>query len=234
MISHYRYSTGLMKVEMGILQGSVIAPSLFLLYTTPRLEEINREVQQTETNINSHIQEIEKKRHINTSVYLDDVTIYIKGNQYNDSNNILFNLFIKIKEIGDVCSIKFDEGDKLQFIHFGKSIKCQMKELRGGQSIQTGMKLLGIELDSKLTFHKEIKKRIAKMRSLSYVISFFIKEINVANAKNLYLATCRSAIEYGSEIWFPAAEDKQERKLDSLQRKIVKRILNVPQSTPTH
>ncbi|GME66973.1 unnamed protein product [Ambrosiozyma monospora] len=72
------------------------------------------------------------------------------------------------------------------------------------------------------------------MRSLSYAISFFIKEINVANAKNLHLATCRSAIEYGSEIWFPAAEDKQKRKLEILQRKIIKRILNVPWGTPTH
>ncbi|GME75632.1 unnamed protein product [Ambrosiozyma monospora] len=195
MRSHYRYSTGLMKVEMGILQGSVIAPLLFLLYTTPMLEEINREVQQTETNINNHVQEIEKKRPINTSVYLDDVTIYIQGNQYYDNNNILFDLFTKIKEIGDVYSI---------------------------------------ELDSKLTFHKEIERRIAKMRSLSYVISFLIKGINVANAKNLYLATCRSAIEYGGEIWFPAAEDKQKRKLESLQGKIIKRLLNVPQSTPTH
>ncbi|GME70076.1 unnamed protein product [Ambrosiozyma monospora] len=75
------------------------------------------------------------------------------------------------------------EGDKIQFIHFGKSITCQMKEFRDGQSIQTGVKLLGIELDSKLTFHKEIEKRIDKVRSLSYVISFFIKEINVTNAK---------------------------------------------------
>ncbi|GMG37993.1 unnamed protein product [Ambrosiozyma monospora] len=76
MISHYRYSTGLMKVEigiLGILQGSVIAPLLFLLYTTPMLEQKNSGVQQTETNINSNIQEIDKKRHINISVLLHNI-----------------------------------------------------------------------------------------------------------------------------------------------------------------
>ncbi|GME72162.1 unnamed protein product [Ambrosiozyma monospora] len=88
MISHYRSSTRLMKVEMGILQGSVIAPLLFLLYTTPMLEEINKEVQQTETNINSHNKKIEKKWHINTSVYLVDVTIYLQRNQYDDNNKL--------------------------------------------------------------------------------------------------------------------------------------------------
>ncbi|GME77406.1 unnamed protein product [Ambrosiozyma monospora] len=121
-----------------------------------------------------------------------------------------------VKEIGNAYGTKFDEGDKLQFIHFGKLINCQMKEFRlqmwaVPQSIQTAVKLLGIELDSNLTFNKEIEKIIAKMRSLPYVISFFITEINVANAKNLNIWP-RVKVQLNMEVRFGSRLLRRNRK----------------------
>ncbi|GMG24791.1 unnamed protein product [Ambrosiozyma monospora] len=131
---------------MGIPQGSPISSLPYLIYTTPLIQSVNRSC------------------NVKAVGFMDDWTLYQKGNQFEKNT----------REIEKAYNHLITEGDKLHFIYFtNKRIQEQLSRFNQYHQSENSVKL-GVWLDQRLNFKIHIGKKLEASRRLQYVLSELI------------------------------------------------------------
>ncbi|GME72989.1 unnamed protein product [Ambrosiozyma monospora] len=215
LLTHHNQLTKVMKVKMGIPQGSVISPLLFQLYTTPLIKTL------------------ERRKGLRLTTFMDDYCLLRTGPNFTQNTNQLEQDYEWLIEEGLRQDIHFDEKEKLQFIHFkrGRAIE-PMPKLKGKEP-QKVVKLLGIYIDNNMNFKFHVQEKIERFKRLRYMLSRFCKSLPISKGRDVYNSCVRSVLEYGSEIWSWFLSKKQKREMEMVQRLAIRQLLGVPRGTPT-
>ncbi len=146
----------------------------------------------------------------------------------------LENSFDKTKLFCDSHDLIIN-ANKTQFIVFrapGKKVPTDLEVILDGHAIKPckTVKLLGVNLDSRLTFGDHVDEVVRKCHGLIGVLAraapFLCKEL----LRLAYTALIRSQLEYCSAI-FASASPSQLEKLDTIQRISARVICGVPRDT---
>jgi len=193
-----------LTVKLGVPQGSVLGPLLYLLY----VNDISHVLDHDDNSIR---------------LFADDTNIFIVGNNINDikcraqtSLQLLYDWFSKNNlrlNIAKTCYTLFSKRIKDQnlFIQLEGSPIPQVDEV----------KYLGVLLDKDLSFSAHchyVKSKLVKLTSVFYYISRFI---NIEDAKTIYFAYALPYIQYGIEV-FGHSSQKNILILQSAQNKLLK------------
>ena len=196
-------------VNAGIPQGSILGPTLFLLYINDLPDDVI----------------------CNIAIYADDTTLYSKCNQASDlwqQLELASELESDLRDTvdwGRKWLVDFNAG-KTQLVSFDRSKNTGAIDVKMDGSVledKTSFKMLGLTFSSKLDWGSYIvsiaKTASKKIGALIRSMKFLSPEV----ALYLYKSTTRPCMEYCCHVWAGAPSCYLEF-LDKLQKRICRTV----------
>ena len=175
-----------LPVTTGVPQGSILGPLLFIMF------------------MNDAILEISEAR---IDMYADDSTVYVAGKCVADINRTLTTHSKPLYQWINANRMVLN-ADKTECMLLGTRQKLQRATpnfcVYGNNSIVKPVqvhKLLGLYVDSNLTWNTHVTKLCAKLRSRLYLFNQ-VKRLMPLHARKLYFSgMVQPLIDYGCVIW---------------------------------
>ena len=193
-------------VNAGVPQGSILGPTLFLLY----------------------INDLPDNVICNIAIYADDTTLYSKCDHLILAKKLASELESDLRdtvEWGRKWLVDFNAG-KTQLVSFDRSKNTGAIDVKMDGSIleeKTSFKMLGLTFSSKLDWDSHIvsiaKTASKKIGALIRSMKFLSPEV----ALYLYKSTIRPCTEYCCHVWAGAPSCYLEL-LDKLQKRICRTV----------
>ena len=193
------------QVNAGVPQGSILGPTLFLLYINDLPDDVI----------------------CDTAIYADDTTLYSRCDRASElwqQLELASELESDLRETLDWCKkwlVDFNAG-KTQLVSFDRSNNNDSIDVRMGGSIleeKSSFKMLGLTFSSKLDWDSYIisiaKTASKKTGALIRCMKFLSPEV----ALYLYKSTIRPCMEYCCHVWAGAPSCYLDL-LDKLQKRI--------------
>ena len=203
-------------ISSGVPQGSVLGPLLFMLYINDLSLEIQKSV---------------------LDMFADDATLTFSGTSVE---NIIVNLNCDLQEATKWCDnnnmVINTDKTKAMFIstsHKHPTIQNSTHDLRvGTASVQNSHteRLLGVTLDSTLSWITQVDKTIKKCNSLLFLLGRIKYFLNIPSRQLFFNAYILPHIDYCCTIWGNCNTDLQNRLL-KFQKRAARLILDQDMTT---
>ena len=193
--------------EVGVPQGSVLGPLLFLIY----INDLHKAIKYSTT------------RH-----FADDTNLLLKGKNLKQMKKHLnYDLdqlcdWLKANKIALNC----DKTEMIIFRHPNKKINYDLKVKVNGKKLRlsSNVKYLGVYLDEHLNWSYHVDALAAKLTRASGMLAKIRHYVNEKTLLNIYHGIFSSIMTYGSQIWGQFA-NKHVKRIQKLQNKAI-RIIN--------
>jgi len=188
------------EVLSGVPQGSVLGPTLFLLYVN---------------DLPSTIKNIAR-------LFADDTKVSMVYLRDEECMSLQEDL-ISLEDWANQWQLRFHPS-KCKTMHIGKppgSFRYVMHDSEKEVSLAEveEEKDLGVVLDSQLEFKKHVAVTVSKAKKLTYLVTRNFRHLDKEAFCTLYKSFVRPVLEYVSPVW--------SERLERIQCKITKRVTDV-------
>jgi len=194
-ISHEEY------VRSGVPQGSVLGPTLFLLFINDLPDHVNSEIR----------------------IFADDTKLFRKIESTNDVTQLQSDLN-SLKQWSDTWGLKFN-AKKCAHIHVGNKFTPNYTMLDDNYPVvlkqNDSERDLGVILNKSLSPSHHIDEITKKAYRTLGVVKHFFTYLDEETFTKLYKSLIRPLLEYNSAVWSPTLK-KDKDKLENVQRKATK------------
>lgn len=194
------------NLDMGVVQGSVCGPLLFLLFAN---------------DLPQHIP------YGKTVMYADDTSIIISSHDQREINNYLQTTLHEFEKWTQTNKLLLNE-EKTICINFynRKSLGCPLTATIGNTtlSLTNEVKYLGTHLDEELTWSTNLNKIHSKLNSGYYAILNLKKCFDTKTLIEIYYALIYPHISYNITLWGVAAN---VNTIFVKQKRIVRLLFNL-------
>ena len=195
--------SGWKKVTSGIPQGSVLGPTLFVLFINdlPQVVESRVALFADDTKVFREIQSDEDREKLQQDI--DELLIWSKKWQ-----------------------LPFNES-KCKVMHYGKTNRKADYNLGGVQIVEVSEeKDLGVTFDQQLSFGTNASKVVAAANSTLGLIHRHFRHIETKPFMNLYKTLVRPKVEYCMTVAQPVYK-KDKEKIERVQHRATKLVLGM-------
>ena len=193
------------SVTSGVPQGSVLGPTLFLIY----------------------INDLPDVLTCGCSLYADDTLVYQEVTTAEQEAEFQRNISA-VYQWSKQWQMPFNEG-KSQLLLFGEtSTSTAVSYKLGNTTIKRveETKYLGVILQQDLCFDSHIDSKIASARKLLGAIKFMLHDASIEGKTLAYTSLCRPILEYADVVWDPVCK-QAINSLEKVQTDAVKFIANL-------
>ena len=209
------------KIKEGVPQGGVLSPLLFIIFMNDILEEINN-------------------KQVGKIMFADDLTAYSQGKNKNELKANMQWATDKISEWATKWKMKINETKTVSlFFSLDELDKHWNPEIKlNGTTIPKEMsaKLLGVTLDTKLTYKEHtanVRTKMTNVNNLLRMLKGTHWGCKRKTQRMIYLAMGRSVAEYASPVWSNNLPENEKEKLEVTQRKALRNVTSLTRTTPT-
>jgi hypothetical protein len=202
------------NVQLGVPQGSVLGPLLFILY----INDMNNAI-----------------KHATLNLFADDTLLYIAADNLKDAVEKLNEDLRMLSVWLNLNKLKLNvQKTKCMVITFKQNVQTHLYKVKiDGEELEyvDSIKYLGVIIDERLKFNKnvdQIEKKIAK--KINFVKRLGSK-LNKSAKITLYNSIIAPHFDYCSSILFLANEGEIS-SLQKQQNRIMRTILNCRMTTP--
>lgn len=200
-----------MEVRSGVPQGSVLGPTLFVIYVNDMPAAVNSGIK----------------------LYADDAKLYrpvcsdIDRRALQKDIDALYSwsrLWL-LKFHPEKCTMmRVGQGGTSDTDHY------TMKTENGNTNLNwsTTEKDLGVMIDGKLTFAEEVRSRIKKGNMIVGTIRRTFTSLNESTFTQLFKALVRPHLEYAAVVWFPHLR-RDIDAIEAVQRRATKQVPGLSQ-----
>lgn len=199
-------------VELGVPQGSVLGPLLFIIYM-------------------NDIKEIMTNGEVN--MFADDTVIFIIANDFVEAYNALEAELLRVSNWLKSKKLLLNVKKTKYLVITNKIKEGNIQPLHiDGQEIERvdNLKYLGVILDDKLSFNDHVDYTIRKAAQKLGVICRINSFLDVGSKIMLYKAIVASHFEYCPSVLF-LANRRQKRRMQKIQNKSMRLILGCHRTT---
>ena len=203
--------------ESGVKQGCLLSPLLFALYLNDLHEFVEGGLMIDEINVR-------------LLMYADDIVIL------SDNIETLQSMIVKLESFCRLWNLEVNlTKSEIVVFRKGGSLSRREKWKFMGEEIKivSEYKYLGVILTPKMVFtkHIEYRNQLAK-NSINITWNVFLNKSNISLSSkwSIFQAICRAIQSYAAQVWGLSHFDN----VDSLLIYFLKRILKLPQFTPTY
>ena len=187
-------------VLSGVPQGSVLGPTLFIVYVNDLPSVVNSSVK----------------------IFADDTKVYRNVSTQED-RRLLQSDLDAVSRWSDIWQLPFN-ADKCTVLHIGSRNPENSYALNGLQLSKTeSEKDLGIYVDPDLRFRRQAAGAVAKASQVLALIRRSFQAINCDTLPLLFKTLVRPHLEYGSCIWGPFFKTDQ-KAVERVQRRATRLI----------
>ncbi len=192
------------KVVSGVPQGSVLGPTLFLVFINDLPETVD----------------------VSVRIFADDTKIFNKICNRNDQEKLQGSLS-KLEEWSKKWEMKF-HPEKCKVLHIGKEQEAfQYKMTANGNPVEleyvTKEKDLGVLVDDTLSFEQHAEESINKANRILAIIRRSFTYLDKDMLLLLYKSLVRPHLEYGNVIWNPKLK-RVKRSIEAVQRRATRMV----------
>lgn len=170
-------------VELGVVQGSVLGPLLFLLFTND-LPQIFADAL--------------------TVMYADDTSVIITANSPEQLRGLIDSTVISMQAWCDRNRLLLNM-DKTKIVHFHKRREIQPQHIQLSDSVV----VLGVHIDDRLTFSSHIEYVCSKLNSAYYALYRLTSMMDRNDLVSVYYALVQSVLSYNVIVWGQATDWKR-------------------------
>lgn len=209
------YTSSKTNVAVGVPQGSILGPILFLIYTNDFPACLS---------------------HGEAVMFADDTSLILAN---SNINNLLDNVKTAVQEMESwFYTNKLSLNvKKSNFMLFSYKKSCSFQQLTdykimvGQDSLVATKKttLLGIIIDQNLNWKEHIQTLGTKLSSLCFAIYSIKKTCSFSTVLSLYYANVYSALKYGIILW---GNSPNWKKIFLLQKRIIRIIAGATHRSP--
>lgn len=200
-------------VDLGVPQGSVLGPLLFILY----INDVKKTLRRAEINL-----------------FADDTVIFVVANSLQECYDVMndelkmYSDWLKWKKLKlNVTKTKYMVVTRRLNTDVNGSIEIDGEEV---QRVET-MKYLGVMLDEKLNFNEHINYTIRKAARKFGVLCRIHRYLTTEAKIVIYKSIIAPHFDYCASILFLASK-QQMRRMQILQNKVMRLILRCDRLTP--
>lgn len=206
--------SGAIDVELGVPQGSVLGPLLFIIYI-------------------NDIKEIMTDGKVN--MFADDTVIFIVAEDFAGAYRKLQTELNKVSDWLKLKKLMLNVKKTKYMVITNKSMEGNIQPLRlEEQEIERveSLKYLGVIVDDKLSFNDHVDYTIRKAARKLGVIYRINQLLDVETKIMLYKSIVASHFEYCPTVLF-LANRRQKRRMQRIQNKAMRLILGCTRTTPS-
>ena len=191
-------------VSSGIPQGSVLGPTLFLVYVN---------------DLPSSVQ-------CGVKLFADDTKLCVRSDEAGASEKLQEDLNV-LETWAERWQLRF-HPDKCTVLKVGRSSSVSQYHMTKGAEpvVLTETKVerdLGVVVDSQLSFKDHISQVISKSNKFLGIIRRSFVNLDKDTVKLLFVGLIRPILEYGQAVWSPYRLGEQ-RRIESVQRRATRMV----------
>ena len=213
-------------IATGIPQGSPISPILFLFFISDLLDITNNEALR-----------------LSSTGFVDDINILTYGETTERNCRVLERIHRKCEEWAVTHGARF-APEKYELLHLTRAPKrfnLKAVPTLGGVQVETkpSIRVLGIQIDSKLKWGPHIKKIHDRFASQSLALSRITTSTwgaGFEKAKLIYNSVIKPTILYDAGVWYSpqgtvTARKGVDKALETLQNQCIRTVLGAYKAT---
>ena len=202
--------SSLLPISAGVPQGSILGPTLFLLYVN---------------DCENHL-----PAHVSLAVYADDTTLYkciTSDGSLQAGHSDLQQAVDALSEWGRSWRIQFEptKSQAMVISHHRPPWKHPPVQFDGVSVLEEeSLKLLGVVFDSRLTFRTHLRNIALRGNQRLYFLRRVAPLLDAKGREKVYRGFVRPVLEYCPLVWM-GAPSSYLAQLESIQRRAL-RIIN--------
>lgn len=207
--SSSEYLSDRLNIRIGIPQGSVLGPLLFIIY----INDLNSLVQLDQALVN----------------FADDSNFLVKSESFEQLTIQTNHLLSKIKSFMFQNKLILNES-KTNYVIFtipqqNQAIPTQISLESSIISPSTCVKFLGLQINKNLNWSDHLETLVGKLNRVTYTMRVLQSYVEESTVRTLYFSNFQSLLRYGIIFW---GQDKEVRHVFVAQKRMLRTILKIP------